>query len=114
MNEMGRFSAVGGRNREEMAMPSQKPIEASLRGDIDLVAQILTLDPVDVNYIGTVSLRVKCIETLLREDKAVEVEIEFRDLVTDVTRLFAAAHSGHVEVARKLLVLLVFVLFHSV
>lgn len=104
MREMGRFSAVGGRNREELAMPSQKLIEASLRGDIDCVAQVLTLNTVDVNYIGTVSLRVKCIETLLREDEADEVEIEFRDFVTDVTPLFAAAHSGHVEIARKLLV----------
>ncbi|KAJ0049616.1 hypothetical protein Pint_14791 [Pistacia integerrima] len=103
MKEMGRFSAVGGRNREELAMPSQKLIEASLRGDIDCVAQVLTLNTVDVNYIGTLSLGVKCIETLLREDEADEVEIEFRDFVTDVTPLFAAAHSGHVEIARKLL-----------
>jgi hypothetical protein len=41
---------------------------------------------------------------VLREEEADEIEIQHRDFVTDVTPLFAAAHSGHVEIARKLLV----------
>ncbi|RVW14830.1 hypothetical protein CK203_072186 [Vitis vinifera] len=69
-----------------------------------LGVQSLMSQAVDVNYIGTVSLRVKCQEFLLREEEADEVEIQYRDFVTDVTPLFAAAHSGHVSIARKLLV----------
>ncbi|RVW91614.1 hypothetical protein CK203_024167 [Vitis vinifera] len=60
--------------------------------DINWVSQSLMSQAVDVNYIGTVSLRVKCQEFLLREEEADEVEIQYRDFVTDVTPLFAAAH----------------------
>ncbi|KAL5833203.1 hypothetical protein ACOSQ3_016877 [Xanthoceras sorbifolium] len=101
---MRRYNTVGGRDRDGLTMASQKLIEAALSGDIDCVTQSLRLENIlDVNYIGTVSLSVKCIETVLREEEADEVEIHFRDFVTDVTPLFAAAHSGHVEIARKLL-----------
>lgn len=103
---MGRYSFVGGsgRDRDELSLRSQRLIEAALGGDLECVTECLVLEAVDVNYIGTVSLRVKCIETVLREEEADEVEIEYRDFVTDVTPLFAAAHSGHVDIARKLLV----------
>lgn len=59
---------------------------------------------VDVNYIGTVNLRVKCTEVVLGEETADEVRIGYEEFRTDVSALFSAAHSGHVEVARKLLV----------
>lgn len=102
---MGRYSFVGGngRDRDELSLRSQRLIEAALSGDLECVTECLALEAVDVNYIGTVSLRVKCIETVLREEEADEVEIEYRDFVTDVTPLFAASHSGHVDSARKLL-----------
>ena len=103
---MGRYSFVGGngRDRDELSLRSQRLIEAALSGDLECVTECLALEAVDVNYIGTVSLRVKCIETVLREEEADEVEIEYRDFVIDVTPLFAASHSAHVDIARKLLV----------
>ncbi|KAJ6376698.1 hypothetical protein OIU76_025781 [Salix suchowensis] len=100
---MARYSYVSGSERDELAVPSQGLIEAALSGDVELVTESLKSKTVDVNYIGTVNLRVKCIETVLREEEADEIEIQYRDFVTDVTPLFAAAHSGHVEIARKLL-----------
>jgi hypothetical protein len=101
---MARYSYVYGSERDELAEPSQRLIEAALSGDVEFVTESLKSKTVDVNYIGTVNLRVKCIETVLREEEADEIEIQHRDFVTDVTPLFAAAHSGHVEIARKLLV----------
>ncbi|KAK9274440.1 hypothetical protein L1049_021687 [Liquidambar formosana] len=102
---MARYNRIGGRDRDELALPSQKLMEAALSGDIECVTQCLMSGSgsVDVNYIGTVSLRVKCVETVQREEEADEAEFEYREFVTDVTPLFAAAHSGHVEIARKLL-----------
>ncbi|XP_011040607.1 PREDICTED: ankyrin-3-like isoform X1 [Populus euphratica] len=100
---MARYSYVYGSERDELAEPSQRLIEAALSGDVEFVTESLKSKTVDVNYIGTVNLRVKCIETVLREEEADEIEIQYRDFVTDVTPLFAAAHSGHVEIARKLL-----------
>ena len=101
---MARYSYVYGSERDELAEPSQRLIEAALSGDVEFVTESLKSKTVDVNYIGTVNLRVKCIETVLREEEADEIKIQHRDFVTDVTPLFAAAHSGHVEIARKLLV----------
>ncbi|KAJ9706392.1 hypothetical protein PVL29_001751 [Vitis rotundifolia] len=100
---MARYNLVGGGGADDFALPSQRLIDAALQGDINWVSQSLMSQAVDVNYIGTVSLRVKCLEVLLREEEADEVEIQYRDFVTDVTPLFAAAHSGHVSIARKLL-----------
>ncbi|RWR89553.1 ankyrin-3-like protein isoform X1 [Cinnamomum micranthum f. kanehirae] len=90
---------------DELSMLSQRLIEAALRGDADCVAECLSGGggSIDVNYIGTVSLKVKCTETLLHEEEADEVKFEYAEFKTDVTALFAAAHSGHVEIARKLL-----------
>lgn len=91
---------------DELSVLSQRLIEAALRGDADCVAECLSGGggSIDVNYIGTVSLRVKCTETVLHEEEADEVKFEYAEFKTDVTALFAAAHSGHVEIARKLLV----------
>lgn len=101
---MGRYSFVGrGRDRDRDEL-SQRLIEAALDGDAERVNECLGSEAVDVNYIGTVSLRVKFIETVLREEEADELEMGYSDFVTDVTPLFAAAHSGHLSVARKLLV----------
>lgn len=96
---------------EELALPSQKLVEAALLGDLEVVEESLShtsagAEPgvaVDVNYIGTVSLRVKCSEVVLREERADEVRIGYEEFRTDVSALFTAAHSGHSEVVRKLL-----------
>lgn len=97
------YRLVGGRDRDEVA---QRLIEAALSGDLSGVKECLESEAVvDVNYIGTVSLRVKCIESVVAEEEETdELEIGYRDFVTDVTPLFAAAHSGHLDIARKLLV----------
>ena len=104
---------MGGGGADDSALPSNRLIHAALEGDINWVSQSLMSQVVDINYIGTVSLRVKCLEVLLREEEADEVEIQYRDFVTDVTPLFAAAHSGHVSIARKLLVSCPFGFFSS-
>lgn len=101
---MGRHGFVSARDRDGLALVSERLIEAALNGDAGAVSECLDSEAVDVNYIGIVRLRVKCTESLLREEEADEVEIEVRDFVTDVTSLFAAAHSGHLDIARKLLV----------
>ncbi|XP_010934194.1 uncharacterized protein [Elaeis guineensis] len=104
---MARHTAAArlGRGADEQALPSQGLVEAALRGEVERVEECLSAagSAVDVNYIGTVSLRVKCTETVLREEAADEVKIEYQEFKTDVTALFAAAHSGHAEVVRKLL-----------
>lgn len=103
---MGRYSFVcrGGDRDGDRDELSQRLIEAALSGDAERVSECLGSESVDVNYIGTVSLRVKCIECVLREDEADELEIGYRDFVTDVTPLFTAAHSGRLGIARKILV----------
>lgn len=107
------MGGVGGGGADDSALPSDGLIHAALRGDINWVSQSLMSQAVDVNYIGTVSLRVKCLELLLREEEADEIEIQYRDFVTDVTPLFAAAHSGHASIVRKLLVRCHFGFFSS-
>lgn len=108
VEKMARHAAAArvGRGADEQALLSQRLVEAALRGEVELVVECLSAagSAVDVNYIGTVSLRVKCTETLLREEAADEVKIEYQEFKTDVTALFASAHSGHPEVVRKLLV----------
>ncbi|KAH9317374.1 hypothetical protein KI387_019143, partial [Taxus chinensis] len=87
----------------ECAVVSQRLIEAALAGDIEIVDNCLIDALVDVNYIGTVSLRVKCTETVLHEEAPDEVNIGYEEYKTDVTALFAAAHAGHVDITRRLL-----------
>ncbi|XP_021892850.1 ankyrin-3-like [Carica papaya] len=103
MRAMGRYSFVGARDRDELALPSQRLIEAALSVDVEGVTQSLRSKTVDVNYIGTVSLRVKCFESVVREEEPDDTEVVYRDFVTDVSPLFAAAHSGHSDIVRKLL-----------
>ncbi|XP_077248395.1 uncharacterized protein LOC143888009 isoform X2 [Tasmannia lanceolata] len=88
---------------DELEVPSQRLIEAALGGDLEFVTESLNGGLIDVNYIGTVSLRVKCTETVLHEEGSDEVKIEYDEFRTDITVLFATAHSGHLEIARKLL-----------
>uniref|UniRef100_A0A0D6QRK6 Uncharacterized protein n=1 Tax=Araucaria cunninghamii TaxID=56994 RepID=A0A0D6QRK6_ARACU len=82
---------------------SQKLIEAAYKGDVKTVADCLANPLVDVNYKGTVSLRVKCTDIVQHEEAPDEVKIEYEEFKTDVTALFAAAHAGNVELVRRLL-----------
>ncbi|KAJ6796012.1 putative ankyrin-3 [Iris pallida] len=87
----------------ESASPSQRLVEMAMAGEAEAVAELLAGGGVDVNYVGAVSLRAKCTEEVCGEEAADEVRVEYRDLRTDVSALFAAAHSGHADVVRRLL-----------
>ncbi|KAH9303065.1 hypothetical protein KI387_014648, partial [Taxus chinensis] len=68
-----------------------------------IVADSLANPLVDVNYRGTVSLRVKCTDIIQHEEARDEVKIGYEEFKTDVTALFVAAHAGHVDLIRRLL-----------
>lgn len=88
--------------RNECAV-SQELIDAALEGDESAVEMVLSNAIVDVNYMGTVNLRVKHTETIQHEEAPDELKIEYIQFKTDITALFAAAHSGHMDIVRKLL-----------
>lgn len=90
-------------SENECAVISQGLIEAALTGNVESVADCLGKAIVDVNYNGTVSLRVKCTDTFQHEEAPDEVKIEYEEFKTDVTALFAAAHAGHIDITRRLL-----------
>lgn len=82
---------------------SQGLIEAAHRGDLKGVVDSLANPLVDVNYIGTVSLRVKRSEIIQHEEAPDEVKIEYEEFKTDVTALFVASQAGHMDIIRRLL-----------
>ncbi|KAG9455469.1 hypothetical protein H6P81_008373 [Aristolochia fimbriata] len=86
-----------------IALSSQGLIHAVLEGDAPWVGQILRDTMVDVNYVGVANLRLRRAEIVLREEEANEVKFEHPEFRMDVTALFAAAHNGSSEIARKLL-----------
>lgn len=97
------------RHVDEAAARSQRLVEAALRGDVAAVDASLRSDgdgeiAADVNYVGAVNLRVKCTETVLREEMPDEVRIGYDEFRTEVSALFAAAHSGRADVVRRLVV----------
>jgi hypothetical protein len=83
---------------------SQRLINASLEGDESTVDEIFQNGAVDVNYMGIVNLRMKNTVSIQHEEAADELKTEYVEFKTDVTPLFAAAHLGHVEIVKKLLV----------
>jgi len=88
---------------EDESSVSQLLIEAALVGEEATVNDALAHKLVDVNYRGTVSLRVKYSDTVQQEGAPDQVKIEYEEFKTDVTPLFAAAHAGHINITRKLL-----------
>ncbi|KAF9673681.1 hypothetical protein SADUNF_Sadunf10G0049500 [Salix dunnii] len=82
---------------------SQKLVDASHDNDLKLALQCLEDPLVDVNFIGTVSLKSKKTEVLLHDESAHEVHVEYEEFKTDVTALFLAAHAGNLTLVRKLL-----------
>ncbi|KAJ7279834.1 hypothetical protein O6H91_Y376100 [Diphasiastrum complanatum] len=68
-----------------MSIAFQGLLEAALSGNESAVSQALLSEHVDVNHKGTISLR-------------------FKQFKTDVTPLFAAAHAGHISIAKRLLI----------
>jgi hypothetical protein len=57
---MARYSYVYGSERDELAVPSQRLIEAALSGDVEFLTESLKSKTVDVNYTRTISLKVMC------------------------------------------------------
>ncbi|EEF47510.1 conserved hypothetical protein [Ricinus communis] len=83
----------------------QRLVDASHANDLKLACDCLGDDPfLDVNFIGTVSLKAKKTEVLLRDESPHEVRVEYEEFKTDVTALFLAAHNGNLTLLRKLLV----------
>ncbi|GLT86624.1 hypothetical protein SLE2022_047520 [Rubroshorea leprosula] len=82
---------------------SQRLIDALHHDDVKLALECLADRFVDVNFIGTVSLKVKKTEVVLREESAHEVRVEYEEFRTDVSPLFLAAHVGNVILVKKLL-----------
>ena len=89
---------------DENDASSRMLINGALRGDELLVDEILQNEAVDVNYMGIVNLKVKHTDCIQREEAPDELKTEYIEFKTDVTPLFSAAHSGHVEIVKKLLV----------
>ncbi|XVE85274.1 hypothetical protein DITRI_Ditri17bG0078700 [Diplodiscus trichospermus] len=82
---------------------SQRLVDA-LHGNDARVASECLADPfVDVNFIGTVSLKAKKTEILLHEESAHEVLVDYEEFKTEVTPLFLAAHVGNLSLVKKLL-----------
>ncbi|KAF2292861.1 hypothetical protein GH714_029432 [Hevea brasiliensis] len=82
---------------------SQLLVDASHRDDFKLACECVSDPFVDVNFIGTVSLKAKRTEVLLRDELPHEVRVEYEEFKTDVTSLFLAAHAGNLTLVRKLL-----------
>ena len=83
---------------------SQQLVEAVLRDDLGAVMECLADSFVDVNYAAGVSIKSRRVVVMQHEETADEVRIEYEELRTDVSALFLAAHSGNLQIARKLLV----------
>ncbi|XWS32661.1 hypothetical protein CRYUN_Cryun22dG0009000 [Craigia yunnanensis] len=82
---------------------SQRLLEASLSGDLRFALECIADPFVDVNFVGTVCLKMRKTEVVLREESASEVRFEYEEFKTDVTALFLAVHVGNVSLVKKLL-----------
>lgn len=85
---------------------SQRLIDALHHDDVKLALECLADPFVDVNLIGTVSLKVKKTEVVLREESAHEVRVVYEEFRTEVSPLFLAAHLRKVILVKKLLVMI--------
>lgn len=88
---------------EDEQAVSQKLIEAAFRGDESLVDEVMENVVVDVNFMGTVDLMIKHTNSFQHEEAPDELRVDHVQFKTDVTPLFAAAHSGHADIVKKLL-----------
>ncbi|KAL5760117.1 hypothetical protein ACOSQ2_018955 [Xanthoceras sorbifolium] len=82
---------------------SQRLVDASHAGDVSSAFECMDDPFVDVNFIGTVSLRAKRTEVVLHDETPHEVRIHYEEFKTDVTALFLAAHAGNRTLVKKLL-----------
>ncbi|KAJ9564174.1 hypothetical protein OSB04_000140 [Centaurea solstitialis] len=82
---------------------SQRPLQASLSGDLKSAFDCIDDPYVDVNFVGDVSLKVRMAEVECRHESENVVRFEYKDFKTDVTALFLAVHTGNLTLVRKLL-----------
>ncbi|XP_065875767.1 uncharacterized protein [Euphorbia lathyris] len=82
---------------------SQRLLDASHINDLKSAFECLDDPFVDVNFVGTVSLKAKKTEVLLRDESPHEVLVDYQEFKTDVSALFLAAHTGNLTLVRKLL-----------
>ncbi|KAG8503609.1 hypothetical protein CXB51_001790 [Gossypium anomalum] len=82
---------------------SQRLVDALHGNDLKLASECLADPFVDVNFIGTVSLKSKKTEILLHEEAAHQVLVDYEEFKTEVTPLFLAAHVGNMFLVKKLL-----------
>ncbi|MBA0666242.1 hypothetical protein Goklo_002680 [Gossypium klotzschianum] len=82
---------------------SQRLLDASLSGDLKSALECLADPFVDVNFVGTVCLKTRKTEVVLREESAAEVRFDYEEFKTDVTALFLAVHVGNLALVKKLL-----------
>lgn len=113
MVRRGAAATAAAAREEAESSPAQRLVDAALNGDVAAVEACLlaaaACDDADadvpaVSRVGVARLRVRCADVALREEAGGEVVVETRELRTDVSPLFAAAHAGHADVARALLV----------
>lgn len=84
---------------------SQRLVDAAHVCDLKRAKECMADPFIDVNFIGTVSLKAKRTEVVLHDEAPHEVCVEYEEFRTDVTALFLAAHAGNLKLVRKLLVL---------
>lgn len=89
------------------AEASQSLLEAIHSDDLTTVWECVSDPSIDVNYVGTVCLKVRNTEIVCRDEAAIEVVVDYQEFKTDVTALFLAAHTGNVALVKKLLVILI-------
>ena len=94
---------------------SQRLVDAVHYGNNDTALELVASPYVDVNFVGTVSLKSKTTEIVLNDESPHGVHSVYEEFKTEVTALFLAAHSGNLTLLRKLLVmlLLMFIFFFS-
>ncbi|KAM7487164.1 hypothetical protein LguiB_024648 [Lonicera macranthoides] len=82
---------------------SQRLVDASHSNDHKSACECMDDPFIDINFIGTVSLKAKKTEIVLHDESANEVCVEYEEFKTEVTALFLAAHNGNPILVRKLL-----------
>ncbi|KAK8933841.1 hypothetical protein KSP39_PZI015849 [Platanthera zijinensis] len=85
------------------ADPSERLVDAALRGDLEVAVDCLADELVDVNYAGAVLIGLRSAEIVLHDESATEVRFDYHEFHTDASPLFLAAHAGDLPLLRKLL-----------
>ncbi|XP_061338684.1 uncharacterized protein LOC133285467 [Gastrolobium bilobum] len=82
---------------------SQRLVDAANYGDTDSAFACVANHFVDLNFVGTVSLKSKTTEIVLQDGLPHQVLFGYEEFKTEVTALFLAAHNGNLTLLRKLL-----------